>query len=414
MKSKILVIFIILVLLFNCNLNKLHNQKVQTGLDRVNEYQQLFKNKRVGIVTNHTAYNSRGQYITDIFNNMKGVTVTALFGPEHGIRGKAEDGAAIKSENEPDRNIPIYSLYGETKKPTPEMLKNVDVLVFDMQCIGARFYTYIYTMAYAMEAAAEQGITFVVLDRPNPITGIMVEGNILEKEFATFVGLFPIPVRHGMTIGELANMFNEEGWLANGIKADLTVIPMKNWHREYWYDETGLKFIKPSPNMPNLESATVYPGICLLQGTNVSEGRGTTTPFQLLGAPWIDGKSFAIQLNALKLPGVYFQDTIFTPIPIPGAAENPKHKNKKCSGVKIKVTNRNHYQPYRTGIFVVKTIFEMYPDSLQWLVHNFDRHSGSDSIRETIINCGDIDGLITSWQDQLNDFMEKRKKYLIY
>jgi uncharacterized protein YbbC (DUF1343 family) len=294
------------------------------------------------------------------------------------------------------------------------MLKDVDILVFDIQDIGARFYTYIYTMAYAMAAAAEQGIAFVVLDRPNPINGIRVEGNILESEFASFVGLFPIPVRHGMTVGELAKMFNEEGWLTNGIKANLTIIPMKNWHRELWYDDTGLPFINPSPNIPDLESATVYPGVCLLEGTNVSEGRGTSNPFQIFGAPWINGARLAERLNTLNLSGIALKDTFFTPVSIDGAASNPKYENNMCFGVKIKVTDRNQFQPYRTGIQIVYTIYQMYPDSLKWHTRHFDRLCGTASIRETIVKEGNIDSLIASWQDQINEFMKKRKRYLIY
>lgn len=402
------------LLFIACTSQELPGPKVQTGLDRVNEYQQLFNNKRLGIITNHTAYNSQQQHITDIFLAMDGATISALFGPEHGIRGSAEAGAAIDSGNDPISNIPIYSLYGETRKPAPDMLKDVDVLVFDIQDVGARFYTYIYTMAYAMAAAAEQGIAFVVLDRPNPITGIRVEGNILESEFASFVGLFPIPVRHGMTVGELAKMFNEEGWLENGVKADLTVIPMKDWRREFWYDETGLPFIQPSPNIPDPESATVYPGVCLLEGTNVSEGRGTTNPFQIFGAPWIDGALLAEKLNTLNLSGVAFQDTSFTPVSIEGVATNPKYENNLCSGLKINVTDRNQFQPYRTGIHIVNAIHQMYPDSLKWRTGHFDRLCGSASIREAIINQTDMDSLIASCQYQINGFMEKRKKYLIY
>jgi len=207
---------------------------VKPGLDNIASYKHLFEGKRIGIITNHTAYNSDGQYIVDVFRNMDNVTVAALFSPEHGIYGAEEDGKRIDSGTEPAYDLPIYSLYGETLKPTPEMLQKVDILVFDIQDIGARFYTYIYTMSLAMEAAAECGKRFVVLDRPNPINGLQVEGNILEGEFASFVGLYPVPVRHGMTVGELARMFNEQGWLANRRRADLVVIPMKGWRRRLW------------------------------------------------------------------------------------------------------------------------------------------------------------------------------------
>lgn len=221
-----------------CELQK----PVKTGLDNITEYHHLFKNKQIGIITNHTAYNSKDEHIIDIFLDQTDVKINALFGPEHGIRGQEAAGEKIGDEINSDNNIPIYSLYGKTLKPTPEMLENLDVLVFDIQDIGARFYTYIHTMSLAMEAAAENNVTFVVLDRPNPLNGTSVEGNILEPEFATFVGLYPIPVRHGMTIGELALMINSEGWLNNSIHADLHVIPMDGWQRNFWFDHTGLKW----------------------------------------------------------------------------------------------------------------------------------------------------------------------------
>ena len=237
---------------------------VKTGLDNINSYKHLFRGKRIGIITNHTAYNKDGKYIVDIFKNMPNVVVAALFSPEHGLHGVEEAGKEVESRTDRVHGLPVYSLYGKTRKPTQEMLEDIDILVFDIQDIGARFYTYIYTMSLAMEAAAESGRQFVGLDRPNPINGIHVEGNILESQFASFVGLYPIPVRHGMTVAELATMFNAEGWLAGGVKANLVVITMKGWRRRMWYDQTQLPFIKPSPNMPDLETATIYPGLCLL------------------------------------------------------------------------------------------------------------------------------------------------------
>ncbi|KPJ96622.1 MAG: hypothetical protein AMJ53_00035 [Gammaproteobacteria bacterium SG8_11] len=403
----------IIILLITCSSNQ-KAPKVQTGLDRIAEYHHLFQGKRIGIITNHTACNSNNQHILDVFFEMPDVTVTALFGPEHGIKGTAEAGKAIESQADPLKKIPIYSLYGEVRKPTPEMLENINILVFDIQDVGARFYTYIYTMSLAMGAAAEQGRQFVVLDRPNPINGIAVEGNILEPEFATFVGLYPIPARHGMTVGELAKMFNEEGWLENGVKANLTIIPMKNWQRELFFDETGLSFIKPSPNMPDLKTGIVYPGACLIEGTNTSEGRGTTTPFQILGAPWIKGSDLADSLNNLQLPGVTFHDTTFTPVSIPGAAPQPKYQDQPCSGIKIVVTDRNRFKPYFTGMNIVNTIHQMYSDSLQWRASHFDRLCGTAYIREAIINNRDIQMLQQSWDDALEDFLKLRKKYLVY
>ncbi|MBM4028131.1 MAG: DUF1343 domain-containing protein, partial [Planctomycetes bacterium] len=256
---------------------------VRTGLDHVAAHKDLFQGQRVGIIANHTSYDSTGKYVVEVFRALEGVRVVTLFSPEHGLRGTEEAGRKIAHDIDPVSGLPVHSLYGGTNKPTPQMLADVDVLVFDMQDVGARFYTYLYTMSLAMEAAAENGKKFVVLDRPNPINGTQLEGPVLEPKFATFVGLYPIPVRYGLTVGELARMVNGEGWLAKGIKADLTVVPLTGWRRGMWFDATGLRFIKPSPNMPDLETATIYPGLCLLEGTNLSEGRGTPKPFCQFG-----------------------------------------------------------------------------------------------------------------------------------
>lgn len=299
LETKILLFTSLLLLLLSIECPA----KVIVGLDKVNEHQEIFANKKIGIITNHTAVNSDGKHITEVFAEMENVQITALFGPEHGIRGQADAGAKIKDSSDPLTGISVYSLYGTIRKPTMQMLEKVDLLVFDIQDIGARFYTYIWTMALALEAAAENNIPFIVLDRPNPINGVTLEGTVLDTAFATFVGMYPIPIRHGMTAGELAILFNEQGWLKNSIKADLTIIKAENWQREQWLDHTGLEFIKPSPNMPSLKTATVYPGLCLIEGTNVSEGRGTPIPFEICGAPWIDKEELARALNAIDLPG---------------------------------------------------------------------------------------------------------------
>ena len=380
---------------------------VKTGLDNINSYKHVFDGKRVGIITNHTAYNSRGEYIIDVFRRMDNVAVAAFFSPEHGLYGVEEDGKRIESITEPNYQIPVYSLYGKTLKPTREMLENIDVLVFDIQDIGARFYTYIYTMSLAMEAAAENGRRFVVLDRPNPINGLRVEGNILKPKFASFVGLYPVPVRHGMTAGELARMFNEQGWLKDGVKADLEVIPMKDWRRSMWYDRTGLKFIKPSPNMVSLEAAAVYPGLCLLEGTNVSEGRGTPLPFTQFGAPWIDSGRLVAELNKLNLPGIRFRPASFTPV-------SSKYKGQRCNGVRIIVTDRDLLEPYFSGILIVNKIYQMYPDDFQWRVSHFDRLCGTSAVREAITNHSSLKELREGWQAELKSFLQIRNKYLTY
>lgn len=399
-KSSIILVSII-ILVSGCEAS------VKTGLDNISSYKHLFHNKRVGIITNHTAKSSSGQYIVDVFRNMSNVTITALFSPEHGIYGIEEAGRKIESGTETTYQLPVYSLYGKARKPTREMLGDIDILVFDIQDVGARFYTYIYTMSLAMEAAAECGKRFVVLDRPNPINGIQVEGNILERQYASFVGLYPIPVRHGMTVGELARMFNEQGWLKNGVKADLVVIKMKGWRRSMWYNQTGLSFIKPSPNMAGLETAAVYPGLCLLEGTNVSEGRGTPMPFRQFGAPWIDSESLAAKLNRLHLPGVRFEPTAFTPV-------SSKYKGQKCKGVKIIITNRDSLEPYWSGVLIINEIHRMYPDAFQWRAQHFDRLCGTSVIREAITAQSSLEKLREKWQVGLKNFLRVRDKYLMY
>ena len=378
---------------------------MRTGLDNIGSYRSLFEGRRIGIVTNHTARNAKGLHIADVFQQIPKAYVTALFGPEHGIKGLALDRRKITDDITGE--IPIYSLYGQTLKPTKEMLADVDVLVFDIQDIGARFYTYISTMSYAMEAAAENKITFVVLDRPNPINGVTVEGNILEKEYASFEGLHPIPVRHGMTVGELAMMFNEQGWLTGGVKADLKIIPITSWKRDMWYDQTSLKFIKPSPDMKTLETATVYSGLCLLEGTNISEGRGTDEPFIQFGAPWIELTQCCKQLNQLKLHGLSFKSATFIP-------ESSKHKGTVCKGAKIMITDRNAIQAYWSGILIVDTIHRMYPDKLEWKIRRFERLCGTDAVRKTITDNKSVASLKQSWQTRLDEFKEIRKNHLLY
>lgn len=378
-----------------------------TGLDRVGLYKEVFEGKRLGIIANHTAYDRDGKFIIDIFRSMKGVTITALFSPEHGFWGKVRDGKKIGDQTDPVYNLPIYSLYGKTQKPTSDMLRNIDVLVFDIQDIGARFYTYIYTMSLAMEAAAENGKTFVVLDRPNPINGKSVQGNILEPALASFVGLYPIPVRHGMTAGELAKMFNGQGWLAGRVKARLVVIPMEGWRRRMWYDQTHLRFIKPSPNMPDLETAAIYPGLCLLEGTNVSEARGTAMPFRQFGAPWIDSKLLTERLNALNLPAMRFEPVRFTPT-------SSKYKGRECQGVRIIVTDRNRLEPYSNGVRIVNEICRIYPDQIKWRAAHFDRLCGTSKIRDAIISGMSLDVLQNRWRKELESFMKIRAGYLIY
>ncbi len=375
----------------------------------------LLQDKRIGVITNQTGVNSEGKHIIDLLYNAPEVELVALFGPEHGIRGDVEGGYRIDNQKDPKTGAPIFSIYGKKKKPTPEQLQNIDVLLFDIQDVGTRFYTYISTMSLGMEAAAENNIEFMVLDRPNPITGIFVEGPVLEEEYRSFVGAHPIALRHGMTIGELATMFNEEGWLSNGVKAKLTVIQMENWKRDRWYDELGLKWIKPSPNMPSPITALLYPGMGLLETCNISEGRGTTRPFENIGAPWLDHDSIAEILNEAKIPGIKIDTTSYVPVDMPGAAMNPVYEGQRCRGLLFTVTDPHRFPSVAFGIHLICAIKKRHPDQFAW---NSLRSPlimfGNDETPQTIDEGKSPVHIIQAWQPKLKEFKQLRKKYLIY
>ncbi len=409
----ILIYFLIISLCFTCRVSQ-EDFPVKTGLDQIVNFHNIFEGKRIGIIANRTAVNQKGQFITDVFSQTPGFDLKAVFGPEHGFDGKAAAGHSIGDTSDPELDIPIYSLYGETRKPTPEMLNDIDILVFDIQDIGTRFYTYIYTMSLAMEAAAEKGIDFVILDRPNPLNGLSIEGNLLEPDFATFVGLYPIPVRHGMTVGELAMMIDGERWLTDGIRANPIVIKMHGWRREMWFDETGLTFIPPSPNIPSLDVAITYPGMCLFEGTNISEGRGTYNPFLRIGAPWFTLESFSHVNQAIHMKGVHFGPISFTPLSIPAMAPTPKHQDLLCNGLSINVSDRNIYNSYLTGIALVKYLYEANKERFTWHERHFDRLCGTDKIRKYIQEGRPVEKIENWISQQVEVFRAKRQKYLIY
>lgn len=367
------------------------------------------KGKHVGLITNPTGVDQELNSIVDTLFNHKDVELIALYGPEHGVRGDAQAGEEVDYYIDEKTGLPVYSLYGETKKPTPEMLEGVDVLVFDIQDVGARFYTYIYTMAYALEAAAENNIEMIVLDRPNPIAGDDVQGPVLDPDYASFVGMYPIPQRHGMTVGELAQLFNEEF----NIGANLDVIEMVGWERSLYYDDTPFHWVMPSPNMPTLDTALVYPGTALIEGTNVSEGRGTTKPFELIGAPFIDGDVLANELNQLRLPGVKFRAAYFTP-------QFSKHAGKLSGGIEVYVTDRENYQAIKTGLAIVKKIHDLYPDDFAFRAEDrngvsfFDNLVGNGWIREAIEAGVSLDEIEAQWQHELQTFRDLRRNFLIY
>jgi uncharacterized protein YbbC (DUF1343 family) len=406
---KIIVLnFLLLSFLFSQN-------RVKIGAEVLLEkHLDLIKGKRVGIVTNHTGILPDGRHIADVLNQLPDVKVIALFGPEHGIRGEAPDGKSISHGVDVKTGIPVYSLYGEVRKPTPDMLKDIDVLIFDIQDVGARFYTYISTMSYCMEACAEQGKKFIVLDRPNPIRGVYVDGPILEPNFKSFVGLHTIPVAHGMTVGELAKMFNEEGWLENGVKADLTVIKMENYSRMMWFDQTGLPWIKPSPNMMTLETAIVYTATCFIEGTNASEGRGTQHPFEWIGAPWIDAKKLADELNSFKLSGIRFEPIEFIPVDIEKVTIDPKYEGEKCYGVYLKVYDRDKFEPVKTAVYILYALKKLFPDNFKWRTAGQDRLWGTAKVRLMLDEGKKPDEIINLWKDGLDNFLKIRQKYLLY
>ncbi len=374
--------------------------KIKLGIDNLDNYLDYFKGKRVGLITNPSGMDSNFKSSIDVlFEKTK---LTSLFAAEHGIRGDAQAGSGVGSEIDEITKVPIYSLYGKTKKPTPEMLKDVDVLTYDMQDVGARFYTYINTMAYAMEACAENNKTFVVFDRPNPIGGEQVQGSILQQGNESFVGMYPIVQRYGLTIGEYARYINKKF----NINCDLKIVPMTGWSRDMYYDETGLKtWVMPSPNMPTLDTAIVYTGTCVFEGTNLSEGRGTTRPFELIGAPWIKPLELAKKLNSLDLPGVKFRAASFKPI-------FSKHSGVNCGGVQVYVTDREKFNSVKTGYAMLYTIRDMYPNDFKYLENNFiDKLVGNSYVREGKY---DLAKLFEIVDKESNEFKQKVEPYKIY
>lgn len=376
---------------------------LKLGIDSLLADPSSLYGKRVGIITNQVGVDSNFCHLVDELHNNNKVNLTTLFAPEHGLRG-AEVGL-ITDTTDPLTGLPIHSLFGDNRRLTANILKEVDVIIYDLQDVGVRFWTFTTTLMYAIDAAAENDLEVMVLDRPNPIRGINVEGPVLEKGFESFVGAFPMPISHGMTVGELAKLYNEE----YNIGAKLTVIPMQNWTRDIWYDETGLKvWIMPSPNMPTLDTATVYPGTCLFEGTNVSEGRGTTRPFELIGAPYIDAYELADYLTDRKLPGVFFRPQSFIP------RWGRKYGEEWIHGVQIHVTNRVTYLPVRTGVEMVSAINTLYPDDFSFRPESFDRLSGTEALRLAITNNQSVEDIVASWQSGLDKFKSMRTEYLMY
>ncbi|OGL41833.1 MAG: hypothetical protein A3C43_10125 [Candidatus Schekmanbacteria bacterium RIFCSPHIGHO2_02_FULL_38_11] len=389
-------------------------KRVKTGLELFFEKDfKKFKGKRVGLIVNQASIIHDYTNTVELFSSSKVVKLAAVFGPQHGIHGNTQDNMITwQGFTHSKLKIPVYSLYGETRIPTKEMLSDLDVLIFDLQDVGTRIYTFIYTMANAMKACVEYGKKFVVLDRPNPINGVSVEGDILEEKFSSFVGMYPIPVRHGMTVGELAKFFNKEF----KIGADLEVIKMRGWKRNMWFDNTSLPWILPSPNMPFIDTASAFPGTVFFEGTNISEGRGTTRPFEIIGAPFIDPDKLISALVKEKLPGVLFTPYCFEPT-------FNKWKGEICGGIYIHVTDRNKFKPVITGISIIKAIYKLYPELFKWKKPPyeyeyeklpFDVIAGTDKLRKQIIKNTPIKKIEASWSKSLSLYMKTREKYLLY
>ena len=374
--------------------------RVQTGLD-VLEAEKFapLRGKHVGLITNHTGLDAQGRTIISMLFHAPGVQLVALFSPEHGISGRADE--KVASSKDPTTGLPTYSLYDESRRPTDEMLNGIDTLVFDIQDAGVRFYTYTTTMAYCMEEAAKRHIAFYVLDRPNLLGGDIIEGPMLDADKTNFVGYFPIPIRYALTIGELAQFFNTE----NHIGCDLHVISMKNWHRNYFFDSTGLRWLPPSPNLRTVKGSIVYPGIEVLQSAGVSVGRGTQTPFEEFGAPWMDGADVAAELNALHLPGLRFADQPF--IPVSGL-----YAGQRCGGVGVRITDRFSVRSVRAALEIAAILKKRYPkqfdpSKLLTLLGN------AETVRQ--LQAGvPPEQIVASWSADLAKYDETRRKHFLY
>ena len=381
-------------------LRVISEQHVKTGVEVYEEMNsEPFAGKRLGIVTNQTGVDAFGHRTIDMFAGRADVKLVAIFSPEHGLEGKAD--SAVPDTVDRTTGVPIYSLYGETRKPTDAMLKGIDVLIFDVQDAGVRFFTYITTMGYCMEAAARHHISFVVFDRPDPLGGDVIEGPMLDADRTSFTGYFRMPVRYGMTVGELARMFND----VNHIGADLKVFPLRDWRRSATYDQTGLPWIPPSPNLRTVNAAFLYPGLEILQAAGISVGRGTDRPFELLGAPWIKADELTAALDRLKIPGVSVARAEFTPSSDP-------YRGKLCEGVAVTVTDRNGFRSMRMGLEIAEVLSRVYPDHFH--IDKINELLGSQSTIDRLKRGDAPAEIVAGWSGDLAKFRKMREKYLLY
>ncbi len=378
---------------------------VLAGIDNTSEWMKELEGKRVGLITNPTGVNQELVSTIDILNEK--ITLVKLFSPEHGVRGNVQAGDTVDFYQDEKTGLPVVSLYGKNKKLTEEMLRDIDVLAFDIQDVGSRLYTYLYTMSYGMQGCANFGKTFLVFDRPNPLGGLKVEGNLIAEGYTSFVGLHPIPYRYGLTIGEIAGLFAKEFH----IDCDLKVIPMIGWKREMYYEDTGLTWIMPSPNMPTVDTAIVYNSTCIFEGTNISEGRGTTRPFELLGAPWLNADQLADRMNEKKLSGVRFRPAYFTPT-------FSKHANTMCRGVQLHITDRNSFHCVETALHLLEEIKRQSGEHFAYLPPYsssgkpmIDYNTGGDFIRTHDFEAKKVH---QAWSVEAEEFAKHKIKYHLY
>ena len=388
--------------------------RVRTGLERLlDDEAQLVSGRRIGLLCNPTSVDAELRHAADLLLARGDVQLEVLFGPEHGVRGEAQDMDAVEADRDPITGLRCYSLYGAdagSLAPTDEMLAGLDALVFDIQDIGTRYYTFVWTMALAMRACARRGIDMIVLDRPNPIGGTQVEGGVVQAGFESFVGLHPVAVRHGMTAGEIARFVND----ACGIGCALTVVAMQGWRREMYFRETRLPWVLPSPNMPTVETALVYPGMCLVEGTEMSEGRGSTRPFEIFGAPYIDGVRLAEALRGL--PGVRLRPLVFRPT-------FHKHAGKGCGGLQIHVYARGEFLSFQTGVAVLRAVKTLWPEHFRWrdrpyefvtTIPAIDLLCGGAEVRAGIESGATLEDIASTWRKPEAEFVERRRPYLLY
>ena len=387
-------------------------RRVRSGLDVLRGNPDPVRGLRVGLLANPASIDADLVHASRVLAGLRGVRLVALFGPEHGISADAQDHVEVGNSSEPQSGLPIYSLYGETRVPTPEMLEGLDAVVVDLQDVGSRYYTYIYTLLHVLEACAREHKRVIILDRPNPLGGDVVDGNVLDPDYRSFVGMHPLAVRHGMTPGELALMFREE----LGLDVQPHVVRMRGWQRGMHFEDTGLEWVLPSPNIPTLDTAFVYPGGCLVEGTNLSEGRGTTRPFELVGAPWLDGHALARTLEKEQLEGAGFRPTSFTPM-------FHKHVGRLCHGVQVHVQNRRRFSGFLTYLLLIHHARKQSPERFAWRDPPYEYEyvrppidilSGTNLIRQAIESGRSPRRLARAWPKQQAEFRRRRKPYLLY